>query len=103
LNAKKKNGAGEKRSMLRLTVEEFLELFEDMQFFLFVAIEDEKTCPVCTRYAKGLMTRREIKQTFDYLDMLTDDLWIPNVHPNCRCMLLLWERQPAGISRNLNI
>lgn len=64
---------------------------EKQQFFKFVAVVDDVTCKKCLRYDMSLMTRKEIEDTFPYLDKKNDALWIPNVHPNCRCMLILWE------------
>ena len=58
----------------RLNVEMFLELFEDMQFFMFVSVGDNRVRSTCNRYNISLMTRREVKETFDYLDMLTDEI-----------------------------
>lgn len=61
------------------------------QFFAYIAVSDENVCPVCRRYDQGLMTRREIVATFPYLDRFSDNTWFPAVHPNCRCVLLLFE------------
>lgn len=68
-------------------------LIETQQFFKFVAVTDDRTCDKCMRYDMSLMTRREIEDTFPYLVKKNDTLWLPNVHPNCRCMLILWEEE----------
>ena len=70
-----------------------VELVEAMQFFRFTAISDDKTCEQCNKYDGSLMTRRECERTFPDLEKISDLLWYPHVHPNCRCILTLEEEQ----------
>lgn len=78
-----------------LTLIEIVNLVESQQFFAYVAVADEVVCPHCLRYDQGLMTRTEIEDTFEYLVKVTDTLWIPNLHKNCRCVLNFFEEEPA--------
>jgi len=64
---------------------------ETKQFWMFIAVGDDVTCDACNRFDMSLMTRKEIQKTFPYLINYSDGLWFPMVHPNCRCMLILWE------------
>ena len=76
------------------TVAEFLLIFEEQEFFKYIAVGDDRTCKRCMRYDGGLMTRREIEGTFKYLIKISDTVWLPMTHPNCRCLLVLWEIEP---------
>jgi hypothetical protein len=68
-----------------------IELFEAQQFFTYYTVNDERVCNQCNRYDEGSMTRREIEGTFPYLIKYSDTMWVPMVHPNCRCVLLFEE------------
>ncbi len=74
-----------------------LAVQESQQFFAYVAVSDDRVCELCLRYDQGLMTRREIEGTFDYLEKQSDLIWFPRVHPNCRCALYLAEEDPEEI------
>jgi hypothetical protein len=75
------------------TVAEFLLLFEEQQFFKYIAVVDDRTCKACMKLDGLLMTRREIYRRFKYLVKISGEVWLPMTHPNCRCMLVLWELQ----------
>jgi hypothetical protein len=68
---------------------EALELLEEQRFYLYIALMD--ACSDCLRYDGRIMTRREIDAIFKFLIKLDDNIWLPTVHPNCRCLLILWE------------
>jgi len=68
-----------------------LAVQEAMQIWRYVAIGDTKTCEQCNRYDGARMTRREIYATFPYLEKQSELVWLPHVHPNCRCELWLEE------------
>ena len=57
------------------------------KLWLFVAITDNRTCTQCMRFDRLLMTEREIIDNFPYLERVSDLVWFPRVHPNCRCEL----------------
>jgi hypothetical protein len=61
------------------------------QFFTYYTVNDSEVCSKCDNYDEGSMTRREIEGTFPYLIKYTFEMWVPMVHPNCRCVLLLEE------------
>ena len=61
------------------------------KWFEFVALSDTRVCPECQRYDLSVMSRKEIAGTFPYLEKLSDTVWLPHVHPNCRCELRLIE------------
>ena len=63
------------------------------QFFLYVAMVTG-SCDACLQFNGQLMTRREIEGRFgEYLEKVNDELWLPHVHPNCKCELHLWEEE----------
>ena len=64
-----------------------VNLIEAMMFFRYTAISDDKTCPQCNRYDGSLMTRVEMRSVFPYLEKISNYLYYPHVHPNCRCWL----------------
>jgi hypothetical protein len=77
-----------------LEIAKFINFLEGMQFFLFLSIGDDKVCLDCDKFDMGLYTRKEIERRWgDYLIKQSDTLWIPNIHPNCRCFLILWEEE----------
>lgn len=82
-------------------------LVETQQFFLYVAVTDNKTCKHCNRYHMSYMTRREIYSRFKSLVKVNDEFWLPRVHmdlwnrDNCRCGLLLAESTPESILQKL--
>jgi hypothetical protein len=61
------------------------------QFFAYYTVNDGAVCEKCDRYNDSSMTRREIRRMFPYLIEYTDMFWVPMVHPNCRCILILEE------------
>ena len=63
------------------------------RFYLFSDSNDSKVCPVCKALDDLLMTRREIEARFPYLEKVSDLLWLPHVHPNCRCELRFEEEE----------
>ena len=63
------------------------------RFYEFTSRRDAKVCPECNKYDYSVMTRKEIEVTFKYLVKVSDKLWLPNVHPNCRCELRFEEEE----------
>jgi hypothetical protein len=61
------------------------------QFFTYYTVNDEAVCNQCDQYDEGSMTRREIEGTFQYLIKYSPTMWLPMVHPNCRCVLIFEE------------
>jgi hypothetical protein len=72
---------------------EVLQAVEAQQFFMYVAVNDSRTCDRCDHYDQSSMTRREAEGTFPYLIKYTPTLWFPMVHPNCRCVLMFEEEE----------
>lgn len=83
------------------------QLNEKQQFYLYVAVTDNKTCPHCNKYHLSWMTRREIYARFPDLQKPREDFWLPRVHmtlwnrDNCRCGLLLDETSAESVLQNL--
>jgi hypothetical protein len=74
-----------------LKIIEVIQAIEAQQFFTYYTVDDGSVCDRCIRYDQGSMTRREVEGTFPYLIKYTDTMWVPMVHPNCRCVLLFEE------------
>ena len=71
---------------------EALGLLELTYSFMYVAVVDDRTCRLCMQYDREIMTGEEAQRFFPYLTKEpTDSIWFPNVHPHCRCMLILLE------------
>ena len=50
---------------------------------------DPDACKPCSAYAGGLFTDAEVIRLFgDYMEIHDGDLILPNVHPNCLCLLV---------------
>jgi len=67
---------------------EVLEAVLEKKVFTFVAVGDERTCPECAGFNGQIFTEDEAESMFDYLEK-NHTVWKPNVHPNCRCRLVL--------------
>ena len=61
-------------------------MLERTRYWMFVAVGDEKTCEHCDEFGASVLTTYEVHQYFPYYEEQDNDLIIPNVHPNCRCM-----------------
>lgn len=60
--------------------------------FMFIAIVDDVTCQACLKYDGKVMTGDEAEAAFPYLLKGPNDFtWYPNIHPHCRCILILLE------------
>ena len=70
-----------------------LAVQEAWRFFMFSSQHDERTCEHCLTLDMLAMTRREIEARFPYLEKVNDLLWLPHVHPNCRCELRFEEEE----------
>lgn len=75
---------------------------EAWRFYQYLSKRDSKVCPQCSQYDYSVMTRREIEGTFPYLDKVSDRLWLPNVHPNCRCELRFEEEEEEDLVKQDN-
>lgn len=69
----------------------FLLFLEKTQFFKYIAVNDDRTCQRCDQFDKGLYTQHEIDVLFPFATRLNPNVILPNTHPNCRCLLVLWE------------
>ena len=63
------------------------------RFYEFSDSNDNKVCPECKALDDLIMTRREIEARFPYLEKVSKELWLPHVHPNCRCELRFEEEE----------
>lgn len=70
---------------------EVLGLLESTYTYMFVAVTDDKTCDVCMKFDKMIVNRAEIERMFPYATQVDYSLWMVNLHPHCRCMLVLLE------------
>jgi hypothetical protein len=58
--------------------------------FMYVAVTDDVTCQACLKHDKQIMSDEDAEREFPYLLKGPNDLvWYPNVHPWCRCLLIL--------------
>jgi hypothetical protein len=70
---------------------EALGLLEATYSYMFVAVTDDKTCDVCMKFDKMIIDGAEIERMFPYATQIDYSLWMVNLHPSCRCMLVLLE------------
>jgi hypothetical protein len=69
-----------------------LELLEKYYQFLYVAEEDDRTCPECSMHDKKLITLDGAIAFFPFLfGSEGDAIWFPRVHNHCRCVLISGE------------
>jgi hypothetical protein len=65
-------------------------LAESKLSFMYIAITDDQTCDACLRHDKQIMSDEDAERMFPYLMRGPyDSVWYPNVHPHCRCLLIL--------------
>lgn len=57
----------------------------------FVVVDDNKLCEGCTKHAGDfyeLADPDDFYDMFEYGEWVNDDTFAPNVHPNCRCIIV---------------
>ena len=64
----------------------------------FVAEAD--ACDICQSYHGDIFETAEIWEEFPNAMPLFDDVIMPNVHPNCRCQLLLQSQGVDEVARS---
>lgn len=77
-------------------VEAFITVQEAWRFYQYQIhpeLSKTGTCPICQALSDLLMTRREAEARFPDLEKISDNLWIPHVHPNCKCELHFEEEE----------
>jgi hypothetical protein len=71
---------------------EALGLLELTYSFMYVAVVDDRSCQACMQHDTKTFTGEDAQRLFPYLTKEpTDSIWFPNVHPHCRCLLILLE------------
>lgn len=70
-------------------VADIVQLLE-AKAFVYVAVGDERTCPECAGFNGQIFMDEEAEAVFAYLKR-DATVWHPNVHPNCRCRLVMLE------------
>ncbi len=63
-------------------------LLESTRYWMYVAVMDERTCMDCDRYSAAVFTTAEVHRFFPFATEVSYDLMYPDVHPNCRCLLV---------------
>jgi len=87
--------------MLFLRLIELLRRLRIVEYGLwrYIAVTDDRTCSACMmHHGKVFVTQDENKpdelfNLFPYGQLVSPTLFKPNVHPNCRCVIV---RQYAG-------
>jgi len=65
-------------------------LAESNLSFMYVTITDDQTCDACLKHDRQIISDEDAERTFPYLLKGPNDwVWYPNVHPHCRCLLIL--------------
>jgi hypothetical protein len=92
------------QSVEDLKAVEAVRLFESTRYWMYVAVNDNKTCEECDNYAGSIFNTHECHFYFSYLEEFDDELWLPMVHPHCRCMLVVkaQEYDPFNFGATLN-
>jgi hypothetical protein len=62
---------------------------EQMDTWLYVTVVDptNEPCFNCLEHEQHLYTSAEVADLFPWLIKMAPDMWLPQVHPNCRCQL----------------
>lgn len=63
-------------------------LYESTRYWMYVAVMDERTCMRCDQYSAAVFTTAEVHRYFPFATEVGHDLIYPDVHPNCRCLLV---------------
>lgn len=87
--------------MRLLNILELLRRLRIVEYGLwrYIAVTDDRTCSACMmHHGKVFITQDENKPDelfalFPYGELVSPTLFKPNVHPNCRCVIV---RQYAG-------
>ena len=65
-----------------------LTFFSDWDLWRYVSKMDQRTCLACLEHEHGLYQGSHIRLLFPYLEIIDEVTIAPNIHPNCRCLLL---------------
>lgn len=76
----------QKRIPLHLTGTSFFGIHD---FWYYLAIMDDRTCPTCKIFSKGVFQGSDLRAIWPYLEIIGEDEILPRVHSDkCRCILL---------------
>ena len=65
-----------------------LTFFSHEDWWIYHAVLDDRTCPICRDYASGDMLNGSfVRAAFPYLQIVDENTIRVNLHPNCRCWL----------------
>jgi hypothetical protein len=62
--------------------------FSAFDLYQYIAITDDRTCKLCMQFDKMIISGDFIRAYYPYLEIITPNQMLPQVHPNCRCTLL---------------
>jgi hypothetical protein len=65
-----------------------LSLQEKTRYWMYIAVGDERTCSACEGFSGGIFTSAEVSSLFPDVLEQDDELWLPQFHSGCRCMLV---------------
>ncbi len=78
--------------------------FSINNLYHYFGISDDKLCDQCQQYDGETIVGSELRKLFPYLTIDTENIIYPNVHPNCRCLLIrLTPENSPELFRNPNI
>jgi hypothetical protein len=61
--------------------------FGEFDFWLYTAIDDDKTCWMCKVRDKIIWTGLELRSSFPWLQIVDANTIMAKTHPHCRCPL----------------
>lgn len=65
-----------------------LSYFSQYDLWHYMAVSDERRCELCDVNDGVDMAGDVLRGKFEYLEIIDENMIYPNVHPNCRCMLI---------------
>lgn len=62
-------------------------------YVTFPALTQSGPCEACLENEQFIYTEDEILGSFEYAEKISEDEWLPKVHPNCVCRLFRYEEE----------
>jgi hypothetical protein len=62
--------------------------FSEYDLWYYLDISDDRSCMACTELGGIIFHGNELRQAFPNLEITDADTIHPNVHPNCRCLMI---------------
>jgi hypothetical protein len=65
-----------------------LSFFSINDLYHYFGLADDKLCDACQQYDGETLNGAELRRLFPFMEIDSENIIYPKVHPNCRCMII---------------